>query len=99
MGNTFTFSRPGGLPKSRPIIYNREPPDRPVVGRDGAVAQLGERCVRNAEVASSTLVRSTGKALFAEPADKALFLGRDELASAGGFALHTPILCGLARGG
>ncbi len=25
----------------------------------GAVAQLGERCVRNAEVGSSTLLRST----------------------------------------
>ena len=27
--------------------------------RIGAVAQLGERCVRNAEVGSSTLLRST----------------------------------------
>ncbi len=43
--------------------------------RHGAVAQLGERCVRNAEVEGSTPFRSTRKALFATPADEAFSLG------------------------
>ena len=43
--------------------------------QSGAVAQLGERCVRNAEVEGSTPFRSTGKALFANPANKAFSLG------------------------
>ena len=30
-----------------------------IASRHGAVAQLGERCVRNAEVGSSILLRST----------------------------------------
>ena len=37
----------------------------------GAVAQLGERCVRNAEVEGSTPFRSTEKALFTNSVDKA----------------------------
>ncbi len=41
----------------------------------GAVAQLGERCVRNAEVGSSILLRSTERALLANTAGKALSLG------------------------
>ena len=41
----------------------------------GAVAQLGERCVRNAEVEGSTPFRSTEKALFANPANEAFSLG------------------------
>ena len=40
----------------------------------GAVAQLGERCVRNAEVGGSTPLRSTEKALFANTAGKAFSL-------------------------
>jgi hypothetical protein len=40
----------------------------------GAVAQLGERCVRNAEVEGSTPFRSTRKALFTNSVDKAFSL-------------------------
>ena len=34
---------------------------------NGLVAQLGERCVRNAEVGSSTLLESTKKGVLAQP--------------------------------
>ena len=40
----------------------------------GAVAQLGERCVRNAEVEGSTPFRSTRKALLANTAGEAFLL-------------------------
>ena len=50
----------------------------------GAVAQLGERCVRNAEVEGSTPFRSTEKALFANPANKAFSLGFVRFASLAG---------------
>jgi hypothetical protein len=42
---------------SRPSDYNGRPDS---IGMTGAVAQLGERCVRNAEVEGSTPFRSTG---------------------------------------
>ena len=52
----------------------RRRPPKFVEPQFGAVAQLGERCVRNAEVASSTLVRSNGKALLAITVGKAFLL-------------------------
>ena len=47
----------------------------PQRGENGAVAQLGERCVRNAEVEGSTPFRSTRKALFTNSVNKAFSLG------------------------
>ena len=54
------------------------PPLRPTPIRRrkfGAVAQLGERCVRNAEVGGSTPLRSTTEALLTNTVGKAFLLG------------------------
>jgi hypothetical protein len=68
-GSTSLSGRPDFSFCERVLRMPRAPRRAP-----GAVAQLGERCVRNAEVEGSTPFRSTGKALFATPADKAFSL-------------------------